>query len=159
MPGIGVAVTGETAGTADFNTLMRDRAVWVFGFVLLLAFVLLLISFRSLVIPVTAVILNSLSVAAAYGVIVALFQWGWGQSTLRFTSEHAVASWLPPFLFVILFGLSMDYHVFILSRIRESYDRTRQTAAAVAHGIKTTAGVITAAAVVMVFVFLTFSTL
>jgi len=159
VPGVGVAVTGETAGTADFNTLMRGRAAWVFGFVLLLAFVLLLISFRSLVIPVTAVILNLLSVSAAYGVIVALFQWGWGQPVFRFTSQHAVASWLPLFLFVILFGLSMDYHVFILSRIRESYDRTRQTDVAVARGVKTTAGVITAAAVVMVIVFLTFATL
>jgi uncharacterized membrane protein YdfJ with MMPL/SSD domain len=159
VPGLRVAVTGETAGTVDFNSLMRQRAAWVFGFVLLLAFLLLLVSFRSLVIPLTAVCLNLLSVAAAYGVIVALFQWGWGQSALRFTSEHSVASWLPLFLFVVLFGLSMDYHVFILSRIRESYDRTRQTDLAVAHGIKTTAGVVTAAAVVMVFVFLTFATL
>jgi uncharacterized membrane protein YdfJ with MMPL/SSD domain len=159
VPGVQVAVTGQTAGTVDFNTLMRQRAPWVFGFVLLLAFLLLLVSFRSLVIPLTAVCLNLLSVAASYGVIVALFQWGWGQSVLGFTSEHSVASWLPLFLFVILFGLSMDYHVFILSRIRESYDRTGQTAEAVASGIKTTAGVITAAAVVMVFVFLTFATL
>jgi RND superfamily putative drug exporter len=159
VPGLRVAVTGETAGTSDFNALMRDRAAWVFGFVLLLAFVLLLVSFRSLVIPVTAVILNLLSVAAAYGVIVALFQWGWGQAALGFASEHAVASWLPLFLFVVLFGLSMDYHVFILSRIKESYDRSHETERAVAQGIKTTAGVITAAAVVMVFVFLTFATL
>jgi len=159
VPGAQIAVTGQTAGTSDFNKLMRDRAPWVFGFVLLLAFVLLLVSFRSLVIPVTAVILNLLSVAAAYGVIVALFQWGWGQAALGFTSEHAVASWLPLFLFVVLFGLSMDYHVFILSRIKEIYDRTGQTDQAVAHGIKSTAGVITAAAVVMVFVFLTFATL
>jgi RND superfamily putative drug exporter len=119
----------------------------------------LLVSFRSLVIPITAVILNLLSVAAAYGMIVALFQWGWGQSVLGFTSSHAVASWLPLFLFVVLFGLSMDYHVFILSRIRESYDRSGHTDRAVAHGIKTTAGVVTAAATVMVFVFLTFATL
>jgi putative drug exporter of the RND superfamily len=159
VPGVTVAVTGETAGTSDFNGLMRHRFGWVFGFVLLLAFVLLLVSFRSLVIPVTAVILNLLSVAAAYGIIVALFQWGWGQSLLGFTSAHAVASWLPLFLFVVLFGLSMDYHVFILSRVREAYDRTRHTEQAVAHGIKTTAGVVTAAAVVMVFVFLTFATL
>lgn len=159
VPGASVAVTGETAGTVDFNALMRHRAAWVFGFVLLLAFVLLLVSFRSLVIPVTAVILNLLSVAAAYGVIVALFQWGWGQSLLGFTSNHAVASWLPLFLFVVLFGLSMDYHVFILSRVREAYDRTHSTDDAVAHGIKSTAGVVTAAAVVMVFVFLTFATL
>ena len=159
VPGVRIAVTGETAGTYDFNALMRQRSVWVFGFVLLLAFVLLLVSFRSLVIPLTAVILNLLSVAAAYGVIVALFQWGWGQSLLGFTSAHAVASWLPLFLFVVLFGLSMDYHVFIISRIREGYDRSQRTDDAVAHGIKTTAGVITAAAVVMVFVFLTFATL
>ena len=159
VPGVRVAVTGETAGTVDFNALMRQRAPWVFGFVLLLAFGLLLVSFRSLVIPLTAVCLNLLSVAAAYGVIVALFQWGWGQSVLSFTSEHSVASWLPLFLFVVLFGLSMDYHVFILSRVKESYDVTGQTAEAVATGIKRTAGVITAAAVVMVFVFLTFATL
>jgi RND superfamily putative drug exporter len=121
--------------------------------------VLLLVSFRSLVIPVTGVLLNLLSVAAAYGVVVALFQWGWGQTLLGFTSVHSVASWLPLFLFVVLFGLSMDYHVFILSRIRESYDRTGRTDLAVTVGIKTTAGVVTAAAVVMVFVFLTFATL
>jgi len=84
---------------------------------------------------------------------------GWGQSFLGFTSTHSVASWLPLFLFVVLFGLSMDYHVFILSRIRESYDRTHHTDQAVAHGIKISAGVVTAAAVVMVFVFLTFATL
>ena len=89
----------------------------------------------------------------------ALLQWGWGQSLLGFTSVHSVASWLPLFLFVVLFGLSMDYHVFILSRIREAYDRTGRTEVAVASGIKTTAGVVTAAAVVMVFVFLTFATL
>ncbi|HUC22386.1 MAG TPA: MMPL family transporter [Streptosporangiaceae bacterium] len=159
VPGVRVEVGGLTAGTVDFNNLMRQRSGWVFAFVLSLAFVLLLVSFRSIVIPMTAVVLNSLSVAAAYGVIVALFQWGWGQSALGFTSEHSVASWLPLFLFVVLFGLSMDYHVFILSRIRESYDREHRTDQAVAHGTKATAGVVTAAAVVMVFVFLTFATL
>jgi RND superfamily putative drug exporter len=159
VPNLRVEVTGLTAGTADFNSLMRQRSAWVLVFVLALAFILLLVSFRSLVIPLTAVILNMLSVAAAYGVVVAVFQWGWGQSLLNFTSVHAVTSWLPLFLFVVLFGLSMDYHVFILSRIRETYDRTHDTAEAIAHGIKTTAGVVTAAAVVMVFVFLTFATL
>ena len=159
VPGLRAEVAGLTAGTVDFNTLMDQRAAWVFAFVLLLAFALLLVSFRSLVIPATAVVLNLLSVGAAYGLIVALFQWGWGQSLLGFTSVHSVASWLPLFLFVVLFGLSMDYHVFILSRIRESYDRTRQTDEAVVHGIKISAGVVTAAAVVMVFVFLTFATL
>ena len=159
VPGVRTAVGGETAATVDFNTLMGQRSGWVFAFVLVLAFLLLLVSFRSLVIPLTAVVLNLLSVAAAYGVVVALFQWGWGQSLLGFTSVHSIASWLPLFLFVVLFGLSMDYHVFILSRIRESYDRTHRTDEAVAHGIKTSAGVVTAAAVVMVFVFLTFATL
>jgi uncharacterized membrane protein YdfJ with MMPL/SSD domain len=159
VPGVRTAVGGETASTVDFNTLMGQRSGWVFAFVLVLAFLLLLVSFRSLVIPITAVVLNLLSVAAAYGVVVALFQWGWGQSLLGFTSVHSIASWLPLFMFVVLFGLSMDYHVFILSRIRESYDRTHRTDEAVAHGIKTSAGVVTAAAVVMVFVFLTFATL
>jgi len=159
VPGARVAVTGQTAGSADFNTLMGQRFGWVFGFVLLLAFVLLLVAFRSLVIPATAVLLNLLSVGAAYGVIVALFQWGWGQSFLGFTSVHSITSFLPLFMFVVLFGLSMDYHVFILSRIRESYDRSGSTEYAVAHGIKTTAGVVTAAAIVMVFVFLSFATL
>ena len=93
----------------DFNTLMAQRSGWIFGFVLLLAFVLLLVSFRSLVIPVTSVVLNLLSVGAAYGVVVALFQWGWGQSLFGFTSTHSIASWLPLFLFLVLFGLSMDY--------------------------------------------------
>jgi uncharacterized membrane protein YdfJ with MMPL/SSD domain len=159
VPGVRVAVGGETAGTVDFNSIFRQRSVWVFAFVLLLAFVILLISFRSLVIPTMSVVLNLLSVGAAYGVVVAVFQWGWGQSLLGFTSTHSVASWLPLFMFVVLFGLSMDYHVFILSRIRESYDRTHDTSQAVAHGIKISAGVITAAAVVMVFVFLSFATL
>ena len=159
VPGVRVAVGGETASTVDFNTVFRQRSVWVFAFVLLLAFVILLISFRSLIIPTMSVVLNLLSVGAAYGVVVALFQWGWGQSLLGFTSTHAIASWLPLFMFVVLFGLSMDYHVFILSRIRESYDRTRDTDQAVAHGIKISAGVVTAAAVVMVFVFLSFVTL
>jgi uncharacterized membrane protein YdfJ with MMPL/SSD domain len=158
-PGVTVGVTGMTASNEDFNALMRDRSPWVFAFVLLLAFVVLLVSYRSLVIPVTAVILNLMSVAAAYGVIVALFQWGWGESLLSFTSVHAVTSWLPLFLFVVLFGLSMDYHVFILSRIRETYDRIQHTDEAISHGIKSTAGVVTAAAVVMVFVFLTVATL
>jgi uncharacterized membrane protein YdfJ with MMPL/SSD domain len=159
VPGVTVAVGGLTASTVDFNALMGQRSGWIFAFVLLLAFILLLISFRSLVIPVTSVVLNLLSVGAAYGVVVALFQWGWGQSVFGFTSTHAIASWLPLFLFLVLFGLSMDYHVFILSRIRESYDRTGQTDQAVAHGIKISAGVVTAAAVIMVFVFLTFATM
>ena len=112
----------------------------VFGFVLLFAFGLLLVSFRSIVIAVKAILLNLLSVAAAYGVIVPFFQWGWGEGLLDFRSNGGIADLLPMFMFVILFGLSMDYHVFILSRIREAYDRGLSTDKAIAHGIKSTAG-------------------
>ena len=126
---------------------------------LLFAFGLLLVSFRSIVIALKAIVLNLLSVAAAYGVLVAVFQWGWGEGLLDFHSNGGIANWLPIFMFVILFGLSMDYHVFILSRIREAYDRGLSTDDAIAHGIKSTAGVVTSAAVVMVAVFAVFITL
>ena len=153
------AVTGGTAASADENALLKRSAPLVFGFVLTFAFLLLLVSFRSIVIAAKAIVLNLLSVGAAYGVLVAIFQWGWGESLLNFRSNGGIASWLPIFMFVILFGLSMDYHVFILSRIREAYDRGMKTEDAVAHGIKTTAGVVTSAAVVMVGVFSIFATL
>jgi RND superfamily putative drug exporter len=159
VPGATYAVTGGTAASADENALLKHSAPLVFGFVLTFAFLLLLVSFRSLVIAAKAIVLNLLSVAAAYGVLVATFQWGWGENLLNFRSNHGIAQWLPIFMFVILFGLSMDYHVFILSRIREAYDRGAKTADAIAHGIKTTAGVVTSAAVVMVGVFLIFATL
>ena len=131
----------------------------VFGFVLTFAFILLLLSFRSIVIAIKAIVLNLLSVGAAFGVLVATFQFGWGENLLNFQSNGGIAFWLPIFMFVILFGLSMDYHVFILSRIREAYDRGMTTEDAVAHGIKTTAGVVTSAAIVMVGVFPIFATL
>ena len=159
VPGASYGVTGGTAASADANALLKHSAPLVFGFVLTFAFVLLLISFRSIVIAIKAIVLNLLSVAAAYGVLVATFQYGWGENILNFQSNGGVAFWLPIFMFVILFGLSMDYHVFILSRIREAYDRGLETGDAVAHGIKTTAGVVTSAAVVMVGVFLIFATL
>ena len=123
------------------------------------AFLLLLVSFRSIVIAVKAIVLNLLSVAAAYGVLVLVFQHGWGQGLLGFDYTGGVMVWLPVFLFVILFGLSMDYHVFILSRIREAYDGGMKTDEAIAHGIKSTASVVTSAALVMVFVFSIFGTL
>ena len=132
---------------------MHSAVPMVFGFVLAFAFLLLLVSFRSIVIPIKAIVMNLLSVAAAYGVVVAVFQWGWGESLLDFNSNGGVAAWLPMFLFVILFGLSMDYHVFILSRVREYYDRGLSTEEAVSRGIRSTAGVVTSAAVVMVLVF------
>jgi len=159
VDGVDVAVTGEAASSYDFSQLTKDRAPIVFAFVLLLAFGLLLVAFRSIVIAAKAVVLNLLSVAAAYGLLVIVFQWGWGESLLGFESTGAITAWLPLFMFVILFGLSMDYHVFILSRIREAYDRGLDTDAAVAHGIKTTAGVVSAAAIVMVAVFSIFATL
>jgi len=157
--GLEANVTGYTASSKDFNDLMEARVPIVFAFVLGLAFVLLLVTFRSLVIPIKAILLNLLSVGAAYGVVVWIFQEGHLESVLGFESTGAIVSWLPLFLFVLLFGLSMDYHVFILSRIREGYDLGAATAAAVSQGIKRTAAVVTAAAVVMVAVFGIFATL
>ncbi|HEY3019282.1 MAG TPA: MMPL family transporter [Solirubrobacteraceae bacterium] len=159
VSGVRADVTGMTAGSKDFNDLLKSNAPIVFGFVLSLAFLLLLVTFRSLVIPVKAIVLNLLSVGAAYGVLVWIFQDGHGEKLLGFRSNGAITSWLPLFLFVILFGLSMDYHVFILSRIREAVDRGMKTGDAVARGIKSTAGVVTSAAVVMVGVFSIFATL
>jgi len=152
-------VTGMTAGSKDFNDLMKSRWPIVFGFVLSLAFLLLLMTFRSIVIPLKAIVLNLLSVGAAYGVLTWVFQDGHGEKLLGFRSTGSITSWLPMFLFVILFGLSMDYHVFILSRIREAFDRGMKTEDAVAHGIRTTAGTVTSAAIVMVAVFAIFATL
>ena len=129
---------------------MKSKTPLVFAFVLGLAFLLLLVTFRSIVIPIKAIVLNLLSVGAAYGLLTLVFQDGHGEKLLGFESNGAIASWLPLFLFVILFGLSMDYHVFILSRVREAWQRGMSTEKAVAHGIKTTAGTVTAAAMVMV---------
>jgi uncharacterized membrane protein YdfJ with MMPL/SSD domain len=153
------AVTGNTAASKDANSEMKKSIPIVFGFVLLVAFLLLLASFRSIVIAAKAVLLNLLSVGAAYGLVVAVFQWGWGENLLNFKSNGGIAQWLPVFMFVILFGLSMDYHVFILSRIREAFDRGLKTEDAVAHGIKTTAGTVSSAALVMVGAFAVFATL
>jgi len=154
-----VNVTGQTAIDRDQSTMLSRNTPLVFGFVLTLAFVLLMVTFRSIVIPVKAIILNLLSVAAAYGVLVAVFQDGHGSSLLGFTPTGGVAPWLPLFLFVILFGLSMDYHVFILSRIKELVDSGMSTEDAVSEGIKSTAGTVTSAALVMVGVFSIFMTL
>ncbi len=159
VPGVTAPVTGWTAGSRDFNDSMKAHAPLVFAFVLGLAFVLLLVTFRSIVIPIKAIVLNLLSVGAAYGVLVLVFQQGHLESLLGFTSIGGVTDWLPLFLFVILFGLSMDYHVLILSRVRESHEAGMSTEDAVAHGIRATAGVVTSAAIVMVSVFAIFSTL
>src|SRR5207302_2165966 len=133
-------VTGQTAGSKDFGDLLSARTPWVFAFVLGLAFLLLLATFRSIVIPITAIALNLLSVGAAYGVLALVFQHHWAEGLLGFKQLGSITSWLPLFLFVILFGLSMDYHVFILSRVREAHDKGMSTSDAVAHAIKSTAG-------------------
>jgi RND superfamily putative drug exporter len=147
--GPGALVDGFAAQAADFNASLARNTPLVFAFVLAAAFVLLLVTFRSLVIPIKAIVLNLLSVGAAYGVLVAVFQ----------AHDGFIVAWLPLFLFVVLFGLSMDYHVFVLSRVREAYDRGMRTDAAVAHGVSSTAGVVTSAALVMVGVFSLFGTL
>ena len=159
VDGTTVNVTGDAAASADFSSNLKSRLPLIFAFVFGLAFLLLLVTFHSIVIPITAIVLNLLSVGAAYGVLVLVFQNGNGESLLGFTSNGGVTNWLPLFLFVVLFGLSMDYHVFILSRIKELYDRGMSTDEAVRRGIATTAGTVTSAALVMVGVFAVFITL
>ncbi len=158
-PEASVIVGGATAQTADFTASLASHTPLVFAFVLIAAFLLLLVTFRSLVIAIKAIVLNLLSVGASYGVLVLVFQSGWGEKLLGFHSNGAIVAWLPLFLFVVLFGLSMDYHVFILSRVREAYDGGMSTERAVSHAIGTTAGVVTSAAAVMVAVFALFGTL
>jgi len=159
VAGADYAVAGQTAGTHDFNELMKARMQYVLLFVLALAFMLLLATFRSVVIPLTAIALNLLSVGAAYGILVLIFQHTWAQGILQFTSDGTITSWLPMFMFVVLFGLSMDYHVFILSRIKELRDGGASTEEAVSRGIRRTAGTVTSAAIIMVAVFAIFGTL
>jgi len=158
ITGLRAAVTGSTAEDIDFTNQMKHGTPYVIGFVLLLAFLLLLVTFRSIVVPLKAIALNLLSVAASCGVLVLVFQHRWAQGLLGFRSDGAIISWLPLFLFVVLFGLSMDYHVFILSRIREGVDRGMTSDDALRYGITRTAGVVTSAALVMVGVFSLFAT-
>ncbi len=156
--GVTVDVGGPAAETADSNSNLSAHAPLVFGFVLAMAFLLLLVTFRSIVIPIKAIILNLLSVAAAFGVLTLVFQHGWGE-IVGLPHTTGIVSWLPVFLFVILFGLSMDYHVFIISRIKEGWDKGLGNEKAVEEGIRSSAGVVTAAATVMVAVFAIFATL
>ena len=155
VDGVEAYTTGEAAATSDFNDAMIGHLPYVFAFVLSAAFLLLLVTFRSIVIPLKAIALNMLSVGAAYGLLTLVFQHGLGKSAGL--TEGPIAAWLPLFLFVVLFGLSMDYHVFILTRVREAFDRGMSTGDAVAHGIRSTAGTVTSAAVVMVGVFSMFA--
>jgi RND superfamily putative drug exporter len=159
VPGVSVAVTGETAGNADFTTTIDHHMPLILGFVLLLTLALMLLCFRSLTVGLTAIALNSLSVAAAYGAMTWVFQDGHLQNLLGFQSSGAIVPWVPLFLFAVLFGLSMDYHVFIVSRIRELVDRGYSTRDAVDRGIRSTAATVTSAALVMVGVFAVFATL
>ncbi|MFD3836236.1 MMPL family transporter [Streptomyces sp. NPDC058642] len=159
VDGLEAPITGQVAGSNDFNDQLTGAVVPVFAFVVVFAFLLMLLSFRSLTIAITSIVLNLLSVGAAYGILVAVFQHGWGASLVGAEGVGAIISWLPLFLFVILFGLSMDYHVFVVSRIREARLRGRTTNDAIQHGVVTTAGVVTSAAVIMVAVFGIFGTL
>jgi putative drug exporter of the RND superfamily len=151
--GARVLVTGLTAQNVDFFDLIGRYTPLVFAFVLSLSFLLLMLVFRSLVVPVKAILMNLLSVGAAYGLIVLAFQKGWGSRIFGFQQIDIVEAWIPLFLFSILFGLSMDYHVFLLSRIRERFDQTHDNTESVAFGVRTTGGIITGAAIIMVAVF------
>ncbi|MHB1089567.1 MAG: MMPL family transporter, partial [Ilumatobacteraceae bacterium] len=159
IPGTGVEakVGGFTAGGVDFATVIGNRMPLLFTGVLLLSFLLLMAVFRSVLVAFKAVIMNLLSIGAAYGVIVAIFQWGWGLSLIGVGKAGPIESWAPMMLFAIVFGLSMDYEVFLLSRVKEEYDRTGNNADAVADGLASTARVITAAALIMVCVFAAFA--
>lgn len=159
VDGVEAPITGQVAGNKDFNDQLVGSVVPVFAFVVVFAFLLMLLSFRSLTVALTSIVLNLLSVGAAYGILVAVFQHGWGASLVGAEGVGAIITWLPLFLFVILFGLSMDYHVFVVSRIREARARGLQTRDAIRHGVVTTAGVVTSAAVIMVAVFAIFGTL
>jgi RND superfamily putative drug exporter len=159
VAGAEYAVTGPIAGAIDYSNHVKDKLPIVVGFVLLLTFLIMAWTFRSLVIAGTAIVLNMLSVGASYGVLVLVFQYEWAEGLLGFRSNHGIIAWLPLFLFVVLFGLSMDYHVFVVSRIREAVRNGRPNRAAVAEGITRSAGVVTSAAIVMVGVFAIFGTL
>lgn len=159
VAGVEAYVGGDLAGSQDFNTQLQHAILPVILFVLVLAFLLMLVAFRSVTLAAVSVVLNVLSMGAAFGVMVAVFQHGWGAGLVGGRGVGAIESWIPLFSFVILFGLSMDYHVFVVSRIREAHERGLSTPEAVAHGVRISAGVVTSAAAIMVSVFAVFATL
>ncbi len=159
IPGGEALVGGNLAASNDFNNQLQHGIVPVILFVMGITFILMTIGFSSIVIAATTIGLNLLSVGAAYGVMVAVFQHGWGAGLIGTTAPGAIESWIPLFVFVVLFGLSMDYNVFVVSRIKEAHDHGMPTQQAIAHGIRATAGVVTSAAVIMVAVFAVFGTL
>ena len=156
LAGVRAYVTGDAAFAVDVTRVYADGIPLIFVFVLGLSFLLMLVAFHSVVIPIKAILLNLLSTAAAYGVLVLVFQRGFFAGPLGITPSGVIESWVPLFIFTILFGLSMDYHLFILTRIKEARDRGLESRAAVAKGISVTAGVITSAASIMVVVFAVF---
>jgi RND superfamily putative drug exporter len=155
--GAKVYVTGQTAGNVDYIGIVNHYFPWVFALVLSLSFVLLMVAFRSIVIPAKAIAMNLLSVSAAYGLITLVSLKGVGASLLGFQRVATVEEWVPLFLFAVLFGLSMDYQVFLLSRVKEAWDRTGDNTGAVTEGVNATAGIITGAALIMVAVFAGFA--
>jgi RND superfamily putative drug exporter len=146
-------VSGESAFMVDFNETTNQYTPYIFAYVLALSFIVLLLAFRSIVISVTAIIMNMLSVGAAYGLIVLVFQKGFLANFFGFMQVEVIETWLPLFLFALLFGLSMDYHVFLLSRVRERYTQTKDNSEAVSFGLRSTGRLITGAALIMVAVF------
>ena len=148
--GASVYVAGRSAEVVDMFDVMSTYTPIVFAFVLGLSFLLLMVVFRSIVVPIKAILMNLLSVGATYGMLALVFQEGFGADLLGFTQVEAIEAWLPLMLFAILFGLSMDYHVFLLSRIRERYNETGDNTASVAYGVRSTAAVMTGAALIMV---------
>ncbi len=163
IPATGVAalVGGSTAVAVDFSSYLGDRMPYLFAAVLILSFLLLMVVFRSILVPLKAVVMNLLSVGAAYGILVAIFQWGWLSDLIGVDRAGPIEAWVPMFLFAVVFGLSMDYEVFLLSRIKEQYDRSVRrgrpdNATAVADGLALTGRVITAAALIMFCVFFAF---
>jgi RND superfamily putative drug exporter len=159
VPGVSYAVTGDTASLYDIIQTERSNLPVVFGFVAILAFVLLLMAFRSITVPLVSIALNLLSVGAAYGLVTLIFQDGRLQGPLDYTSFGGIIFWVPLMMFVFLFGISMDYHVFILSRVRELWARGSSPKQAVVGGVASSAGVVTSAALIMVALFSLFSTL
>ncbi|MFG3710001.1 MMPL family transporter [Micromonospora sp. NPDC047730] len=159
VPGTEWAVAGRTANDADFRDRMADALPAVVAFVLAMTFLVMLVTFRSVVVAMTSILLNAISVAASYGLLVLVFQHTWAEDLLGFTSNGAIVSWLPLMLFVILFGLSMDYHVFVVSRIREAVLRGVPTREAIERGIVSSASTVSSAAIIMVAVFCIFATL
>ncbi len=153
----GALVGGQGASDLDLTDEIGERLPWVIGTVLALSYLLLMVALRSIILPLKAIVMNLMSVGAAYGVVVALFQWGWGADLLGFEPEGFIQAFVPLFLFSVLFGLSMDYEVFLMTRMREEWERTSSNEQAVTRGLERTGRTVTSAALIMVVVFAAFT--